>query len=60
LEIDPDGDDAYTILAAVLMNIDRNPEAAIPLLQKAMELDPVNDQARDSHGCRSIQPAPSR
>jgi len=50
LEIDPDGDDAYTILAAVLMNIDRNPEAAIPLLQKAMELDPVNDQARDSMG----------
>jgi tetratricopeptide (TPR) repeat protein len=50
LEIDPDGDDAYTILAAVLMNIDRNPEAAIPLLQKAMDLDPVNDQARDSMG----------
>jgi tetratricopeptide (TPR) repeat protein len=50
LELEPSGDDAYTILAGVLWNLERNPHAAIPLLEKAIELDPVNDQARDSMG----------
>ena len=50
LELDPSGTDAYTILAGVLWNLDKNPEAAIPLLEKAIELNPVDDQARDSMG----------
>jgi tetratricopeptide (TPR) repeat protein len=41
---------AYPILAGVLMNLDRNFAGAIPYLEKAMELDPVDDQARDSMG----------
>lgn len=50
LELDPSGTDAYTILAAVLMNLEKNPEAAARLLERAIELDPLNDQARDSMG----------
>jgi tetratricopeptide (TPR) repeat protein len=50
LEIDPSGQTAYTILAGVLSNLDRNFEDAIPLLERAIELNPVDDQARDSLG----------
>jgi len=50
LELNPSGENAYTILAGVLMNLERNAEAAVPLLAKAIELDPVDDQARDSMG----------
>jgi tetratricopeptide (TPR) repeat protein len=50
LELKPWGDEACTILAGVLLNLDRNPEGAIPFLEKAMALNPVDDQARDSMG----------
>jgi tetratricopeptide (TPR) repeat protein len=50
LELDSSGADAYTILAGVLWNLDKNPEAAVPLLERAIELNPVDDQARDSMG----------
>jgi tetratricopeptide (TPR) repeat protein len=50
LEINPNGENAYTILAGVLTNLERNFEGAIPLLERAIELDPVDDQARDSMG----------
>ena len=50
LEISPNGENAYTLLAGVLMNLERNAEDAIPLLEKAIELNPVDDQARDSMG----------
>jgi protein O-mannosyl-transferase len=50
IELNPSGSNAYTILAGVLMNLDRNNAAAIPFLEKAIALDPVDDQARDSMG----------
>ncbi len=50
IDLSPTGDTAYSILAGVYMNLDKNFPGAIPLLKKAMELDPVDDQARDSMG----------
>jgi tetratricopeptide (TPR) repeat protein len=50
LELNPQGENAYTILAGILMNFERNAAAAMPLLKKAIELDPLDDQARDSMG----------
>jgi tetratricopeptide (TPR) repeat protein len=50
LDINPNGENAYTILAGVLTNLERNFEGAIPLLEKAILLNPVDDQARDSMG----------
>jgi len=46
----PDVGDAYTILAAVLMNIDKDFQGALPVIEKAMELGSTDDQARDSMG----------
>jgi tetratricopeptide (TPR) repeat protein len=50
LEVKPAGSEAYSILAGVLSNLDRDPEGAIPFLERAIALDPVDDQARDSMG----------
>src|SRR6185503_18733010 len=50
LEISSTGENAYTILAGVLTNLDKDFEGAIPLLERAIELNPVDDQARDSLG----------
>jgi tetratricopeptide (TPR) repeat protein len=55
LELNPAGHDAHTILAGVLINLDRNFDAAIPLLEKAIALNPVDDQAVDSLGVAYFQ-----
>ena len=49
-EINPSASDAYSILAGVRMNLERKFEESIPLLEKAIELGPADDQARDSMG----------
>jgi tetratricopeptide (TPR) repeat protein len=50
IEINPAASDAYSILAGVRMNLERKFEDSIPLLEKAIELGPADDQARDSMG----------
>jgi tetratricopeptide (TPR) repeat protein len=50
IEINPAASDAYSILAGVRMNLERKFEESIPLLEKAIELGPSDDQARDSMG----------
>ena len=46
----PEIGSAYTILGGVLMNLDRDFSGAVPILEKAIELSPADDQARDSMG----------
>jgi len=50
IEINPAASDAYSLLAGVRMNLERKFEESIPLLEKAIELGPADDQARDSMG----------
>jgi protein O-mannosyl-transferase len=50
LEIDPQGDAAYTTLGGVLVNQGRDPGRGTALLEKAIRLNPVNDLARDYMG----------
>jgi Tfp pilus assembly protein PilF len=55
LALNPAGENAYSVLAGVLINLDSNFDAAIPLLEKAIALNPVDDQARDSLGVAFFQ-----
>jgi tetratricopeptide (TPR) repeat protein len=55
LALNPEGENAYSVLAGVLINLDSNFDAAIPLLEKAISLNPVDDQARDSLGVAFFQ-----
>jgi len=50
IEIDPSASDAYTILAGVMMNQEKDFAGAIPILKTAIELSTADDQARDSMG----------
>jgi tetratricopeptide (TPR) repeat protein len=50
LEVFPNGDGAYTILAAVLLNEDHDYDGAITLLQKAVNLNPASELSRDYMG----------
>jgi tetratricopeptide (TPR) repeat protein len=55
LALNPTGVNAYTVLAGVLINLEKRFDAAIPLLEKAIELNPVDDQARDTLGVALFQ-----
>lgn len=55
LTLNPQGDNAYTILGGVLINLEKRFDDAIPLLQKAIELNPVDDFARDALGVALFQ-----